>query len=90
MSDVDRVWFLNFGNAAENFRWGEVLIIDPTHGTMDVKFKCSSRDPLGIGVGNTPEAAATSFAASLKRTAEDILTRVAAGELRQSQPRKQV
>ena len=90
MADVDRVHFLDFGNTKENFRWGELLIIDPTHGTMDVKFKCTSRDPLGLGCGNTPEAAAISFAEGLKRVANDILERVAAGELRQSQPRKQV
>lgn len=90
MSDEDRVHFLNFGNPKENFRWGEVLIIDPTHGTMDVKFKCTARDPLGIGVGNTPEIAAVSFAESLQKAAADILARVAAGELRPSQPRKRV
>lgn len=90
MAEEDRVWFLDFGNPKENFRWGEVLIIDPTHGTMDVKFKCTARDPLGIGVGNTPEIAAVSFAESLQRAAADILTRVAAGELRPASPRRKV
>lgn len=88
VAEEDRVWFLDFGNPKENFRWGEVLIIDPTHGTMDVKFSCRARDPLGIGCGDTPEAAAISFAESLQKAAADILTRVAAGELRQSKPRK--
>ena len=90
MSDEDRVHFLDFGNPKENFRWGEVLIIDPTHGTMDVKFKCSSRDQLGLGVGDTPEKAAISFAKSLQQAATDILMRVAAGELQEQKPRKRV
>lgn len=90
MAEPDRVWFLDFGNPKENFRWGELLLIDPTHGTMDVKFKCAARDQLGIGVGDTPETAAISFAESLQKTAADILTRVAAGELRQSKPCKRV
>ncbi len=89
MAAVDRVWFLDFGNPKENFRWGEVLIIDPTHGTMDVKYKCSARDAIGCGAGNTPEIAAISFAESLQRAAADILVRVAAGELRQASHRKQ-
>ena len=83
-------WFLDFGNSDENFRWGEMLCIEPTRGTMDVKFKCASRDPLGLGVGDTPEKAAISFAKSLQRVATDILTRVAAGELRPESPRKKV
>lgn len=90
MSSEDRVHFLNFGNPKENFRWGELLIIDPTHGTMDVKFKCTSRESLGLGVGSTPEIAAVSFAESLQKIAADILMRVAAGELRPASPRKKV
>ena len=90
MPEEDRVHFLDFGNPKENFRWGELLIIDPTHGTMDVKFKCTSRDLCAIGTGDTPEEAAISFVESLQKVAADILTRVAAGELRQSKPRKQV
>lgn len=90
MAEGDTEWFLDFGNPKENFRWGEMLIIDPTHGTMDVKYKCSTRDSIGLGVGDTPESAAISFAKSLQQAAIDIFMRVAAGELRQSKPRKQV
>lgn len=90
MDEPDRVWFLDFGNPKEAFRWGDVLIIDPTRGTMDVKFSCRSRESLGTGSGDTPETAAISFAESLQKVAADILSRVAAGELRQSKPRKLV
>lgn len=64
MSD-ETEWFLDFGNPKENFRWGEMLCIEPTRGTMDVNFKCCPRDSLGMGVGDTPEKAAISFAESL-------------------------
>lgn len=88
MSEEDKEYFLDFGNPKENFRWGSLLIIEPTRGTMDVKFKCTSRDALGLGCGNTPESAAISFAEGLKKVANDILERVAAGELRHAKPRK--
>lgn len=74
-------WMLKFGNPAEDFRWGSLLILEPTHGTMDKLYSARLRDPVGIGVGDSPLEAAVSFAHSLQRAAEDILKRVANGEL---------
>lgn len=89
MSDSDE-WYLYYGNPKENFRWGELMYIEPTHGSTDHAFRAKVRDPVGMGSGDTPAEAAISFAHSLQKTAQEILTRVANGELRQARPRQQV